>query len=175
MQIGIAAVLGSLAVMTVSGLAQANVTPPERAPWVDDGAIAQDRPHYQTFPTPVEGTFPGRGMASGSVFTIGRQAEAMLNFNATNRFSLSLAGRYANHLEVVYSGTITRRLPGTRGVNGFVLETQVESFASSLEERRVVDTMGNCLIEVFDGLVVESSCSTRIPDSATEFQGMEQF
>lgn len=29
MQIGIAAVLGSLAVMTVSGLAQANVTPPK--------------------------------------------------------------------------------------------------------------------------------------------------
>lgn len=175
MQIGIAAVLGSLAVITGSGLAHANVILPERATLVDSGAIAQDRPHYQTFPTPAEGTFPGRGMAAGSVFTIGRQAEAMLNFNATDRFSLSLAGRYANHLEIVYSGTITHRLPGTRGVNSFVLETQVESFASSLENRRVVDTMGNCRIEVFDGLVVESSCSTRITDSATEFQGMEQF
>ncbi|MFH7244057.1 MAG: hypothetical protein ACHWZW_14550 [Spirulina sp.] len=137
--------------------------------------VAQNRPHYQTFPMPVEGTFPGRGIATGSVFTIGRQAEAMLSFNETNRFSFSLAGRYANNLETVYSGTITRRLPGTRGVNGFILETQVTSFASSLEDRRVMNTTGTCRIEIFDSLVVESSCTTRIPDSNTEFQGMEQF
>lgn len=169
-------ILSSIVALTGAGLAQteghaANAN----ADLLDQSLLAQSRPHYQTFPMPTEGAFPGRGMVTGSVFTIGRQAEAMLSFNETNNVSFSLAGRYANNLETVYSGTITRRLPGTRGVNGFILETQVTSFASSLDGLRVVNTTGTCRIEVFDALVVEASCSTRVADSTTEFQGMEQF
>lgn len=178
MQLRFVAGLGSLAMAgmaMVAGLAQASTAGSQGGLSLETEAIAQNRPHYSTLPMPTEGTFAGRGIATESVFTIGRQAEAVLSFNATDRFSISLAGRYANNLEVAYSGIITRRLPGTRGINGFILETQVDSFASSMDDRRVVETAGTCRIEVFDARVVESVCSTSAPNSNTEFQGMEQF
>jgi hypothetical protein len=51
----------------------------------------------------------------------------------------------------------------------------VESFASSLNNRRVVDSTGTCRLEVFDGRIVDISCSTNLPNSTTFFTGMKQF
>jgi len=142
--------------------------------------VKQDAPHQMPpmfnpgFGGPAEGTMPGRGLTTGSIFTLGRQSDAVLNFN-NNGFSLSLAARYASGMEVNYSGTITRRLPGTRGSNGFVLETQIDRFASSQNGMRVVNTSGTCRIEVFDSLVVIADCTPQVRDGATQFRGMEQF
>jgi len=142
--------------------------------------VKQDAPHQLPpmfnpgFGGPVEGTMPGRGLTTGSIFSIGRQSDAFLTFN-NNGYSLSLAARYAPGLEVNYSGTITRRLPGTRGVNGFVLETQIDRFASAQNGMRVMNTSGTCHIEVFDALVVIADCTPQVRDGATQFRGMEQF
>ena len=54
------------------------------------------------FGGPAEGTMPGRGLTTGSIFTLGRQSDAVLNFN-NNGFSLSLAARYASGMEVNYT------------------------------------------------------------------------
>ncbi len=135
-------------------------------------------------PTARDGTFPGRGIATGSKFMIGRQANAMLSANSANNFSLSLDAIGGDNLDMIYQGTITRRSAGSRGVNGFVLETRVNSFASSLGDGQVFDASGTCRIEVFDALVVSSICHVTAPafpadltvvGLSTEFRGMEQF
>lgn len=124
---------------------------------------------------PTSGTFHGRGIVSGSVFTQGRQADAVLNMNQ-GRFSLSFAATAVRGMEVNYNGTIIRRRAGSsRGRNGFVLETQVRTFASSSNGLRVTNTSGGCRIEVFDARIISSSCNTNLRNSSTRFQGMVQF
>jgi hypothetical protein len=132
-----------------------------------------------------DGTFPGRGIASGSKFSIGRQADAVLSFsNANNNFSISIAATVAEDLELMYQGTITRKTTGTRGINSFILETQVDSFVSSLNNYQIFDATGTCRIEVFNDLVVSSSCNADAPAFPTDllepglssdFRGIEQF
>ena len=174
-------------VLSLSGSAVANeslnIQPEFQKPvaLAQSAMVKQDAPHQMPpmfnpgFGGPAEGAMPGRGLTTGSIFTLGRQSDAFLTFNNTGGYSLSLAARYAPGLEVNYSGTITRRLPGTRGVNGFVLETQIDRFASSQNGMRVVNTTGTCRIEVFDSLVVIADCTPQVRDGATQFRGMEQF
>ncbi len=131
------------------------------------------------------GAFPGRGVATGSKFAIGRQADAMLNVsNTNNNFSISIAATAANDLEMLYQGTVTRRSAGRQGANSFVLETRVDSFVSSLGDWQIFDASGTCRIEVFDALVVSSTCNVTAPafpadltvlGLSTEFRGMDQF
>lgn len=131
-------------------------------------------PGNSGFP-PTEGTFAGRGTASGSVFTAGRQAEATLNFNQT-RFSLFLAVPPGTGTQVNYNGTITR-LRGTSPTNPntFVIDARVQTFASSATNLRVINTSGICRIEVFDARVTSTSCNTSVRNSSSRFQGMQQF
>ncbi|EKQ66785.1 hypothetical protein OsccyDRAFT_4585 [Leptolyngbyaceae cyanobacterium JSC-12] len=125
--------------------------------------------------SPNAGTFQGRGIVSGSVFTAGRQADTMLNFNANN-FSYGIAATAVSGTEVNYQGIITQRRAGSSlGRNGFVLETKVQRFASSANNLRVQNASGSCRIEIFDARVVSSTCNIAIPNSSTRFDGLKQF
>ncbi|MCU0526039.1 MAG: hypothetical protein MUF72_14545 [Elainella sp. Prado103] len=124
---------------------------------------------------PTEGTFEGRGLAQGSVFGTERETEARLNFNGSN-FSFSLAIPPGTDAQVNYSGTIQRlRGTGSSNPNTFVLQGRVRRFASSSDNLQVINATGNCRIEVFDARITSSSCNTRVRDSGTKFEGLQQF
>lgn len=125
--------------------------------------------------TPVEGSFSGRGRATGSVFGGGRQADASLNFNRGN-FSLGLSVPPGTGAQVNYSGTFKQLKASPSGnPNSFVLDGQVQGFASSANNLRVLNTHGTCRIEVFDGRVIDVSCHSNVRGSSTQFTGMKQF
>jgi hypothetical protein len=127
-----------------------------------------------TSPT-LEGSFSGKGLTSGSVFGKERETDASLNFNGNN-FSFSLAVPPGTGAQVVYSGTITRqRRTGSTNSGSFRLIGRVRSFASSDHDLRVINAAGDCQIEVFDSRVTSSSCNTRVRNSSTYFQGLQQF
>ncbi|NJN87087.1 MAG: hypothetical protein HC881_13330 [Leptolyngbyaceae cyanobacterium SL_7_1] len=135
-----------------------------------------DRGQSGSTPLPTEGDFPGRGLAVGSVFGDERSVDASLTFNQTNNFSFSLSVPPGTGAQVNYTGRITRiRRPASGGSNSFVVEGRVQSFASSANGLQVTDVTGNCEIEVFDALVIASSCNTRLRDSGTRFEGLIQF
>jgi hypothetical protein len=125
---------------------------------------------------PREGSFAGRGRARGSVFGTQKQAtEASFNFNQ-QRFSLGIFTPSGVEQSVQYQGIIKEiRNTNPNNPNSFLVEATVDSFASSLNNRRVVDTTGTCRLEVFDGRLIEVSCSTNLPNSTTVFTGMKQF
>lgn len=126
---------------------------------------------------PASGNFDGRGLARGSVFGDERQADSNLTFNSSsNAFSFSLFVPSGTAEQVNYNGTISQ-VRGTRSndPNSFVLEGQVNSFASSANGLRVVDTTGSCRIEVFDARIVSASCNSRAANSTTSFEGLVQF
>lgn len=124
---------------------------------------------------PTEGNFSGRGRASGSVFGGGRQADASLTFNQ-NRFSLGLFVPPGTGAQVRYQGTINRlRSTSPNNPNSFVIESRVQSFASSANGLRVINTAGTCRIEIFDARIVSTSCNTNVRNSSTQFTGMRQF
>jgi hypothetical protein len=118
---------------------------------------------------PSGGTFNGRGIASGSVFTQGRQADARLNFNSSNNFSLSLVALTVRGMEANYNGTITRRLSG-RSSNSFTLEGRVRTYASSGNNLRVINTSGSCRIEVFNSRIALSVCNMSSRNHSSRFQ-----
>lgn len=125
---------------------------------------------------PAEGTFAGRGQASGAVFGSGRQADASLNFNRSQRFSLSLSVPPGTGAQVQYMGTINQiRSANSGNPNSFTIDGRVQSFASSANNLRVVNTSGSCRIEVFDARITSVSCNTRASGSSTRFTGMAQF
>jgi len=127
-----------------------------------------------TSPT-LAGTFLGRGLTRGAIFGNERETDASLNLNGNN-FSFSLAVPPGTREQVLYSGTITRqRGTGSTNSSSFRLEGRVRSFASSTNNLQVINATGNCQIEVFDSRVVTSSCNTRVRDSSTTFQGLQQF
>lgn len=130
-------------------------------------------------PTPTQGTFQGRGVARGSAFTRGRNANLTLLIEGDN-YSLELleagGSQSRNRARVQYRGTITRRRDAdSRNPNSFSLEMRVRSFDSSTSLRVVTNTTGTCRLEVFDARVVTSNCRTAVSDSTTEFLGLEQF
>lgn len=125
--------------------------------------------------TPTEGSFLGRGKANGAVFGGGQQADASLNFNR-NGFSLSLSVPPGTGVQMQYQGTIQRiRSTNPDNPNSFVIEGQMESFASSASNLRVVNASGACQIEVFDARITSVSCNTAIAGGSTRFLGMKQF
>jgi hypothetical protein len=130
---------------------------------------------------PTEGSFQGRGLVSGSVFGAERPTDAFLTFNANN-FSFSLAtleggGTTAGGAELNYNGTVVS-LDSTRasgGAGNFILRGRVNTFASSANNLQVFEAPGTCQIEVADGRVIASDCSTSFRDSTTRFDGIPQF
>lgn len=123
---------------------------------------------------PTEGDFSGRGLTSGSVFGNERETDAMLSFNGNN-FSFSLAVPPGTGTQVNYSGSITRLRGTGSNPNSFVLQGRVQRFASSANNLQVINATGNCRLEVFDARIVSSSCNTRLRDSSTRFEGLQQF
>ncbi len=125
--------------------------------------------------TPTEGSFQGRGNASGSVFGRGKRADASLSFNR-NGFSLGVFVPPGTGAQVQYLGAIKRiRNTNPNNPNTFVIEGRIESFASSANNLRVINTRGDCRIEVFDARITSTSCSANASGSATQFRGMSQF
>jgi hypothetical protein len=125
--------------------------------------------------TPTQGSFSGRGTASGAVFGRGRQTNASLDFNR-NRFSLGLYVPPGTGMQVRYQGIINRlRGTNTNNPNSFVIDARVQSFASSVNRLRVVNTTGSCRIEVFDARIISVACNANAPNSSTRFTGMRQF
>jgi len=122
--------------------------------------------------TPTEGSFEGRGTASGSVFGRGRQANATLSFNRGN-FSLGVFVPPGTSEDVNYQGTVSQLR--SKGANGFTLDGRIRSFASSANDRRVVNTGGTCRIEVFDARIISVSCNANVRGGNTRFTGMKQF
>jgi hypothetical protein len=118
------------------------------------------------------GTFQGRGVAQGSVFTRGRTANVVLTIEGDN-FGLELAEPAATGGRTQYRGVILRRSDESSG--GFTVRTRVRSFNSSANLRVLSNTTGTCQIEVFDSRVVSSSCNTVASDSSIRFLGLEQF
>ncbi|MGA9378171.1 MAG: hypothetical protein WBV73_05330, partial [Phormidium sp.] len=78
--------------------------------------------------------------------------------------------------QVNYNGTFNRiRGNNPDNPNSFILQGQVEGFASSINGLRVVNTSGTCRIEVSDGRITSTSCNTNARGSSTQFRGMSQF
>lgn len=126
-------------------------------------------------PPPSGRNYQGRGIASGSVFTKGRQTDATLNV-ANNNFTFGLETPSRLGLRVQYRGTVTRQRSGSSlGRNGFVLEGRIRNFASSVTGMRSVPSIGTCRVEVFDSRVVSSECDTAVYQNSTRFQGLQQF
>jgi len=125
---------------------------------------------------PTEGIFQGRGLARGSVFGNEQNTDAQLNLNGSN-FSFSLAVPPGTGAQVNYIGTVnrTRQAGSSRSNRGFILQGRVRSFSSSVNGLQIINVTGNCDIEVFDARVISSSCNTRLRDSATRFDGLQQF
>lgn len=129
----------------------------------------------QSTTLPTQGTFLGRGLARGSVFVDEQEVEANLNFNGSN-FSYSLAVPPGTGAQVNYSGTINRlRETSSSNAGTFILQGRVQRFASSADDLQVINATGTCRIEVFDSRVVSTNCNTRARNSATRFEGLQQF
>jgi len=124
--------------------------------------------------------FQGRGVAQGSAFTRGRNANLSLTLTGEN-FSLEMTepqgsgNRDRTPARVQYRGVIVRRNAASGGRNNFILTTRVRSFDSSDTFRVISNTAGTCRIEVFDARVVYSNCNAIADDSSTRFLGLEQF
>ena len=124
--------------------------------------------------------FQGRGVAQGSVFARGRNANLSLTLDGEN-FSLEMTEPQTNSnrnrppRRVQYRGVIVRRNEESSGRNSFVLFTRVRSFDSSETLRIISNTTGTCRLEVFDARIIDSNCSTVTDNSSTRFLGLEQF
>lgn len=161
---------GCLSLVSLPLLAQATTRSQPLNRFTSDdheGAIAQTRP------TPTRSEFEGRGVAHGSVFTRGRNANVSLIVNQ-GRFDYNLAQPPGTRIRVRYQGTVVRQTPGSTP-NSFVLDGRVQTFDSSASTRIFNNTTGTCRIEVFDARVISSTCRSVAPDSKTDFLGLEQF
>jgi hypothetical protein len=120
----------------------------------------------------------GRGVANGSVFNRGRNANVSLTVNRNN-FGFELtepsSNNRSNRNKVEYRGTVVRQTNSDRDSGSFTLDGRVQSFTSSANLRPINNTTGTCQIEVFDSRVISSTCRTVTSDSTTRFFGLEQF
>jgi hypothetical protein len=130
--------------------------------------------------SPTTGSFQGRGVAQGAVFSQGRNAEVTLTLDRDN-FGLEMTQPQGTHLQnqaparIQYRGAVSRRTNNTNGPSSFTLTTRVRSFDSSENLRIITNTTGTCRIEVFDARVNYINCTTVADNSATRFLGLEQF
>jgi hypothetical protein len=134
--------------------------------------IAQADIAPATRPAPVRNNFEGRGVAQGSTFTRGRNATAVLTIDRNN-YTFELTERGTGRARVRYEGIVNRQSSG--GANSFTLDGRVQRFSSSEKLRLINVSTGNCRIEVFDARVVSSNCRSVVPNSTTQFLGVEQF
>ena len=119
-------------------------------------------------------TLQGRGIAQGSAFRMGRNANVSLTINRDN-FTFELAEPPGARARVQYRGNVVRRNSTGSNPNSFVLDGRVRTFDSSASDRILNNTTGTCRIEVFDARVVSSTCRAASADSNTQFLGLEQF
>lgn len=124
--------------------------------------------------------FQGRGIAQGSAFSQGRNANLALTLSGED-FRLEMTepqganNRGREPARVQYRGVIVRRNDEVGRRNSFILVTRVRSFDSSEALRVITNTTGTCRLEVFDARVVYSNCNAIADDSSTRFLGLEQF
>ncbi len=120
-------------------------------------------------PRPPSGrTYQSRGIASGSIFTQGRQTDATLNIRGNN-FTFRLETPSILGLKMEYSGTNTR----TQNVrNGFIFTGRVRNLASSATFNNALPAIGSCRVEVYNSRVVSSYCDMAIKSTTTRFQGV---
>jgi hypothetical protein len=124
---------------------------------------------------PSQRSFQGRGVAQGSAFNMGRNANVSLTIDRDN-FGLELAEPPGTRARVQYRGAVIRQQgTGSTNPSNFTLDGRVRSFNSSANLRVISNTTGTCRIEVFDARVISSSCRTAAADSTTQFLGLEQF
>lgn len=128
----------------------------------------------------TSGSFLGRGIAQGAVFSQGRNADVTLTLDRDN-FGLEMTQPLGSHTvnqtpaRIQYRGVVARRTNDTSGANSFTLTTRVRSFDSSETLRIITNTTGTCRIEVFDARVNYINCNTVVDNSSTRFLGLEQF
>lgn len=126
------------------------------------------------------GSFQGRGIAQGAVFSRGRNAEVALTLDGNN-FGLEMTQNQGTHMQnqsparIQYRGQVARRTNDPSGPNSFTLTTRVRSFDSSENLRIITNTTGTCRIEVFDARVTYINCNAVADNSSTQFLGLEQF
>lgn len=118
--------------------------------------------------------FEGKGVANGSTFTRGRNANAALSTDG-NDFSLELSEPPGIRARVQYRGVVIRQTNDSSSPNSFTLDGRIRSFTSSANRRNLNATTGTCRIEVFDSRVVSSTCNSVASDTSTRFLGLEQF
>ncbi|MEX0269648.1 META domain-containing protein [Leptolyngbyaceae cyanobacterium UHCC 1019] len=119
-------------------------------------------------PPPRGRTYQNRGIASGSIFTQGRQTNATLT-RMGNNFTFRLETPSLLGLKMEYGGTETR----TQTLrNGFILTGRVRNLASSATLNNALPAIGSCRIEVLDSRVVSSYCDMAIKSTTTRFQGV---
>ncbi|OKH37877.1 hypothetical protein NIES2119_12060 [[Phormidium ambiguum] IAM M-71] len=121
-----------------------------------------------------QSNFAGRGVASGSIFNRGRNANVSLTTNRDN-FGFEMAETSGNRGRIQYRGSIIRRSNSSNNSRSFTLDGRVQTFTSSTNLRPINNTTGTCQIEVFDSRVISSTCRTVSSDSTTRFMGLEQF
>ena len=139
------------------------------------GTCASNLPPQTGDPTPPsQGTWSGLGTAANRLFSSNQSIESTLNYNRNN-FSINFFVPPGTGAQVNYRGRIDRLSSTGPNPNSFLLEGGVEAFASSNNGLRVDNTRGNCRIEVFDARIVSARCTTRIPDSNTDFTGRREF
>lgn len=168
--LGCAALVGAMSFPLVSTYAQAQIDQ-------QDTQVGQT-PQAEPVPTrqrPSQTEFDGRGVAQGSVFTRGRNANVSLTINE-GRFVYNMAQPPGTRVRVRYQGSVARQTPGSpAGSSSFTLDGRVQTFDSSASTRIFNNTTGTCRIEVFDARVISSSCRAATADSNTQFLGLEQF
>ncbi len=131
-------------------------------------------------PNATTGSFQGRGIAQGAVFSQGRNANVALTLDGNN-FGLEMTQFQGTHLQnqsparIQYRGQVARRTNDASGPNSFTLTTRVRSFDSSENLRIITNTTGTCRLEVFDARVIYINCNTVADNSSTRFLGLEQF
>ena len=122
----------------------------------------------------AQSNFAGRGVAHGSIFNKGRNANVSLTIDRDN-FGLELLETPSNRGRIQYRGTIVRRSDNSNNSRSFTLDGRVQSFTSSANLRPINNTTGTCQIEVFNSRVISSTCRAVTSDSTTRFLGLEQF
>ncbi|PZV11610.1 MAG: hypothetical protein DCF22_14135 [Leptolyngbya sp.] len=125
-------------------------------------------PTPPTRPTPNGRTYQNRGIASGSIFTQGRQTNATLT-RTGNNFTFRLETPTALGLAMEYRGTNTR----TQNIrNGFIFTGRVRSLVSSATLNNALPAIGSCRVEVLNSRVVSSYCDMAPKANTTKFQGI---
>jgi hypothetical protein len=164
--IGCCILAGAVSCPVLANYAQAQTNQPE----TPAAPTTQSEPATRQRPPQTE--FDGRGIAHGSVFNRGRNANVTLSVNQ-GRFTLNLAEPPGTRVRVRYQGAVARQTPG-RTAGEFELDGRVQTFDSSASNRIFNNTTGTCRIEVYNSRVVASTCRSAAPDSTTQFLGLER-